>query len=440
MNRLLRNIFFTLAVLLVAYSAAFANYLHADGHSVVHSTIIRAALLSAIVLALAGWRFSLKNKFKIFAVLAGLLLVEIVLQAAAWSGVLPAMNTEIKAPFARVYWTQEGHGNSIRNRFGWHYPVFDLKAAHKIAYIGDSEVAAVEVSPDQNQAADLQKLLKEKSPDWAVLGLGNRGSCLAHSIDMLEYAWRHFQPQEAIIAVSMGANVAETSPKLINHPAAVYIYYDLDPGGQLVLNPASARFRAWFDNNLELSHRSLLFNLPVILNSHCMIMQMIESLHDTLALRKIKEHVIVHHNGVQGNGFNPAPFAVDRSPEAQRAMKILLAQLQQCKNVCDSHGMKFRVVTIPSFPTIFYDTQHGRDWTMHIGDYDYFGPEREVVNWAQTNGVPIVSMGEYIEREKMDVAEIRGLYFSNGTGHLTEKGHALLARQIYENFYRKSAP
>jgi hypothetical protein len=121
-------------------------------------------------------------------------------------------------------------------------------------------------------------------------------------------------------------------------------------------------------------------------------------------------------------------------------MKILLAQLQQCKNVCDSHGMKFRVVTIPSFPTIFYDTQHGRDWTMHIGDYDYFGPEREVVNWAQTNGVPIVSMGEYIEREKMDVEEIRDLYFSNGTGHLTEKGHALCAQAIYETFYKNSSP
>jgi hypothetical protein len=440
MNRLLRNIFFTLAVLLVVYSAAFANYLLADSQSVVHSTIIRVAFLSAIVLALAGWRFSLKNKFKILAVLLGLLLVEILLQAAAWLGVLPAMNTKIKAPFARVYWTMEGHGNSIRNRFGWHYPAFDLKAAHKIAYVGDSQVEALEVLPTQNQAADLQKLLQEKSPDWAVLGLGNRGNCLAHSIDVLEYAWRHFQPQEAIIAVSMGSDIAEASPKLVHHPPIAYIFYDLDSRGQLVLNPASARFRDWFDNNLELSHRSLLFNLPVILNSHCMIMQMIESFHDTLARRELQEQAVARHNGVLRNGFNPAPFAVDRSPEAQRAMTILIAQLQQCKNVCDSHGMKFRVVTIPDFPTIFFDTQHGRDWTMRIGDYDYFGPEREVTAWARTNGIPIVSMGEYIEQKKLDVDEIRSLYFLNGTGHLTPKGHALFARQIYETFYQKSAP
>jgi hypothetical protein len=436
MNRLLRNIFFTLAVLLVVYSAAFANYLHADGQSVSQSKIIRFALLGAIFLAFAGWRLSLKNKFRIFAVLIGLLLVEIFLQATAWLGVLPAMNTKIKAPFARVYWTMEGRGNSIRNRFGWHYPAFDLKAAHKIAFIGDSHVEALEVLPSQNQAADLQKLLKEKSPDWAVLGLGNRGNCLAHTIDVLDYAWRHFQPQEAIIAVSMGSDIAEASPKLVHHPPAAYIFYDLDSRGQLVLNPGSARFRAWFNNDLELSHRSLLFNLPVILETHCMIVQMIESCHDTLARRKLKDQLVARHDGVQRNGFNPAPFAVNRSPEAQRAMAILLAQLQQCKKICDSHGMKFRVLTIPNFPTVFFDTQHGRDWTMHIGDYDYFGPEREVVNWAHTNGVPIVSMGEYIEQKKLDVDEIRSLYFLNGTGHLTPKGHALFAQQIYENFYQ----
>jgi hypothetical protein len=440
MNRLLRNIFFTLAFLLVVYSVAFAHYLRADSQSVVHSTIIRIALVSAIVLAFAGWRFSLKNKFKIFAMLLGLLLVEILLQAAALLGVLPAMNTEIRAPYARIYWTMEGHGNSIRNRFGWHYPAFDLKAAHKIAFIGDSQVEALEVPRAQNQAADLQKLLREKSPDWAVFGLGIRGVSPAHEIDTLEYAWRHFQSQEAILAVSIGSDVEESSPKFVHHPPAAYIYYDVNSEGKLVLNPASARFRAWYDNHLELSHRSLLFNLPVILNSHCMIMQLIESLHDTLARRKIKQQIVAQHNGMQKNGFNPAPFAVNRSPEAQRAMTVLLAELQQCKNICDSHGMKFRVVVIPDFPTIFFQTQHGRDWTMHIGDYDYFGPEREVVNWARTNGVPIVSMGAYIEQKKLDVDEIRSLYFSGGTGHLTEKGHALFAQTIYDTFYRTNLP
>jgi hypothetical protein len=72
---------------------------------------------------------------------------------------------------------------------------------------------------------------------------------------------------------------------------------------------------------------------------------------------------------------------------------------------------------------------------MHIGDYDYFGPERALANWARTNEIPVVAMGEYIQAKKMDVDEIRGLYFSSGMGHLTEKGHALIADAVKSSFY-----
>jgi hypothetical protein len=439
MNRLLRNTFFALALLLIFYAVLLANYLHATGQTVLHSKMVLGAALLSVFLTFAARRFSLKNKFKIFALLFGVLLVEIFLQAAAWLGVLPGVETKIKAPFARVYWTQEGRGNGIRNRDGWYAQAFDLKAAHKIAYVGDSQVEGEEVSRTENQAADLQKLLKQKSPDWSVLCLGTRGTCPAYYIDVLEYAWRHFQPQEAIVAVSMGSDVAETMPAYVHHTPAQFIFYDLDSDGRLVLKPASGEVRKRFDQSLEISHCSLLFNLPAIVNSHCMIVQLVDSLHDKIARRKIQAQFAARQEAQQ-NGFVPSPFAVNPPPEARHAMKILLAELQQCKNVCDSHGMKFQLVTIPSFPKAFYDSQHGRDWTMRIGNYDYFGPEREITAWARTNGIPIVSMGEYIQQKKMDVEEIRSLYFSNGTGHTTEKGHALFAHVIYETFYQKSTP
>ena len=440
MNRFLRIVFFGLALLLTGYAAAFANYLHAVGEPPVHSKMVWVTLGGAVFLAVTGWRFSLKSKFKIFAVLMSLVLVEMLLQAAAWLGVLPAVHTKLKAPYARVYWTAEGRGNGIRNRDGWYYPAFDLKAPHKIAFIGDSQIEAVEVLPTKNQAADLQTLLKQKSPDWAVLGLGNHGSAPAHTIEVLEYAWRHFHPQEAIVALSMGSDVTEASPVFNNLPPEVYPYYDLDAGGQLVLNPASADARARFVRSLEFSHQSLLTALPVILNSHCMILQLVDSLHDNLKTRRRQAEIAALNNGVQQNGFNSTVFAVDPSPEARRALGVLLAELGRCKTVCDSHGMKLRIVTIPAFPAAFYETQHGRDWTMRLGEYDYLGPERVVTDWARTNGILIVSMGEIIEQKKMDVEEIRSLYFSNGTGHLTVKGHALCAQAIYETFYQQSAP
>ncbi|HXE43100.1 MAG TPA: hypothetical protein VN516_08755, partial [Candidatus Baltobacteraceae bacterium] len=163
MNRLLRKVFFALAILLAVYAALFANYLHTNGQPLLRAKMIWATMVGMIFFIIAGWRFSLTAKFRIFAVVLGLLFVEFLLQTAAWLGVLPAVNTKLGAPFARIYWTTEGHGNDIRNRFGWHFPEFDLKAPKQIAVIGDSLVEAVEVGRNRNASADLQKLLKQKS-------------------------------------------------------------------------------------------------------------------------------------------------------------------------------------------------------------------------------------------------------------------------------------
>ena len=434
MNRLLRNIFFTLAGLFAAYAALFANYLRVAGWGAHGKTVIGAAAIS-IFLALAGRFFSQKNKFKIFMLLLGLLLVELVLQAAALLGVLPGLEIKVRAPFARVYWTPEGFSNSIRNRFGWYAQAFDLKAAHKIALIGDSEVEGMEVPRTQNMAADLQKLLnKNTGGDWSAMSLGRRGICPAYETDMLDYASRHFQPQEAIVVVSIGSGVSDAIPELCHHTPQEYIFDDLDSQGQLVMNPASANIRVRFDRELELSHGSLLFNLPAILNSHFMIMQTVDSLHDNLARRRLRAH------SDDLDGFNPGPFAVNPTPEVQYAMKILLAQLAACKKKCDDLGIKFRLATIPVFRPRFFETQHGRDWTTSIGGNDYFGPEREIADWARANGIPVASVGEYIRQKKMDVEEIHGLSYKDGTGHLTEKGHALCAQAIYETFYKNSSP
>ena len=435
LNAFLRNGFLALAALLLAYAALFAHFLHAFGQSVVHAKVIWLAIALAIFFAVTALRFSLKQKFKIFAVLACVLLLELLLQATAWLGVLPGVNTKLKAPYARVYWTAEGRGNGIRNRLGWYFPAFDLKAPHKIAYLGDSQIEAVEVARTQNQAADLQTRLKVDSPDWAVLGLGSHGTSPAFSIEVLEYAWRHFQPAEAIVTVSMGSDVTEALPAFNRIPPSAYLYYDFDPQGHAVLDPGCTELRDRFQQGLEFSHRSLLATAPVILNSHCMMLQLADSLRDSFYTRHRAAEMAALGN--DANGFNPAPFAVNPSPEAQLALKLLIAQLAECKKVCDRHGMKFRVVTIPSFPRAFYQTQHGRDWTMRIGDYDYFGPERQIVAWANSNDIPVVSLGDVIQQKKMDVEEIRSLYFSNGSGHLTPKGHQFCADAVYDAFYRK---
>jgi len=437
MNRFLRNIFFVLAILCAAYAAGFGNCLLANQKPLIHSKIFLLTVAGAVFLLIAGWKFSVKTKFKVFAVLLSILLIEFFLQATSWLGILPGVNIAQKVPYGRVYWTAEGRGNGVRNRFGWYYPTFDLAAAHKIAFIGNSQVEGLEVSRSQNEAAVLNNLLKEKSPDRAVLGFGNHGACPANAIDMLDYVWKNFQTDEAVVMVTMGNDLAAALPKLYPVPPSQYIFYNLDAQGNLVLNPDSAACREGFNHALELSGRSILFNLPFIVYSHCMILQTADSLRDSLKMRTEKNKFLARNGQALANGFNNEPFAVNPSPDTQLAMTILLAELQQCKNICDSHAMKFRIVTLPAFPKAFYDSQHGTNWTTLIGDYDYFGPERKITAWAQSNGIPVVSIGQTIEQKKLSVDEIRSLYFLDGTGHLTPKGHAFIAQTVFEDFYNE---
>lgn len=443
MNRFLRNIFFALAILFAVYAGLFANYLHSNGQSVARAKMVWSTAAAAIFFVIAGWKFPIKVKFKIFAVVLSLLLVEILLQAAAWLGVLPAVNTKLKAPFARIYWTSEGHGNDIRNRFGWHYPEFDLHAPKRIAVIGDSFVEAVEVGRNQNEAADLQRLFRAQSPEWSVLAFGTHGTSPAQHLDVFDYARRHFAPQEVVVVIYLGNDINESSPALNYASPENFIYYDLDSSGKLILNPASARAREQFDRGLEFSHQSLFATLPVILNSHCMTLQLVDSLRDGfLRRRQIAEMAAADPEAAAYGriGLSLKPYAVPPGPQAQRAMSVMLAELTLLKQECDANQIKLRLVTVPFFPPQFYASQHGGAWTLKLGKYDFLSPDRQVAGFAQSNGISFLSFADWLIGKKIGAEEIRGLYFTKGSGHFTEHGHALCAEAMFETFYAKPQP
>ena len=145
-----------------------------------------------------------------------------------------------------------------------------------------------------------------------------------------------------------------------------------------------------------------------------MTLQTLTSIRDAIRTRRRQAELATRaakmHTGegeqYQRLGFNPAPFALRPEPEVTRAMAVLLGQLARCKEVCDNHGMALRLVTLPAFPKAFYDSQRGSNWTMRIGDYDYLKPERELAEYARARGIPVLSMGEYVEAKKLDVETI----------------------------------
>ena len=440
--------FVGLAALLVAYIVLFENYLSFLDKFSFHSKLVWVLSGGVVFLLVAACKFPVRWNFLILLLFQCVFCVEAVLQALCWTGMLPGITAKTKAPYGRVYWSVEGLGNSIRNRYGWYYPKFDETAPSRIAYIGDSQTEAVECPPDLNQAADLNTLLKKEHPEMAVLGMGTHGTSPSFHLDVLEYAWRHFQPREAIVEVSLGASLSEMLPELNHIPPTSYIYYSLDSSNHLVLNPLCADVRYGFGRTLEVCHQSLLVNLPAILNTHCMILQTLDSLRDAFKKRRQQMLLAAKSDGLgqtEGSefgriGFNPAPFAVPRPAQAKLAIDILEAELLRCKEICESHSMTLRVVTVPVFPRPFYETQHGTNWTLHIGNYDYLAPEQDLMDFARAHAIPLAPIGHTFKVQGLSVDEIHSLYLSDGVGHLTVKGHQRVAKIVFADFYAKPAP
>ena len=133
MNKTLKRLYLGLAALCLVFAVLVACAEAAWGQSPWVSKQLWAALLAAVAGVVIAWKGKPAVALNLLLLLASLVLVELGLQAVGWLGLLPGVNTKIKSPHGRVYWSREGLGNSIRNRFGWYYPEFNTTAVRKIA-------------------------------------------------------------------------------------------------------------------------------------------------------------------------------------------------------------------------------------------------------------------------------------------------------------------
>ena len=418
-------------------------------HLLTVKTFLALLLASALLLA-APWVLRPRLKQNLLLLLVSLLVIELFLEGVAWAGLLPGVNTKQRLPWGRVYWTGEGRGNGIRNRHGWYYPGFNLTTTNRIALIGDSFVEAVEIKRGDNLGVRLGGQLAGPWKDYSVLSLGNHGTGPAHYLEVLQYAHRNFQVREAVLVLYLGNDLTDCSAAMLTHLKEEFFYYHLDPSGRLSLTPHDESKRARYAGGLEAPHQPPWLSAPWILSSHCMSVQIPLSIRDKIAQRRRNAggqpqsgRIVPMDTSLAKLGLKAAPFAVQPDPATLEALTILTALLQRSSDFCAAHGIKLRIVTVPFFPSDFYATQQGAAWSSRLGDFDFLKPEREITAWATQHNLSVLPLGEWMQRQKLDVSAIRSLYFTGGSGHFTEAGHRFIAGAMAANFYatpEKTAP
>lgn len=443
-----RTVLLTCGVLILTYVALVAFGMQHRGERLTTPGFWALQFWAAMVfggfLLFAAFKLKRSIALNVIVLLFSVALLEMGLQLCGWMGWLPGVfSTKPKCPFGRVYFTVEGFGNSLRNRHGWYAEEFNLAAPHKIALIGDSFVEALEVHRSRTHGAVLQKHLRDAQRPDAILPLGTYGTSPAQHLATMEYALKHFRPQEIVLFLYAGNDVSDSSPQLNHLPPGHFFYYSDDPVNGLTLSPEDVQTRARFLRQLEFSHQSWRATSAETLASHCMILQTALSVKDGvrgMTRRHPPQATAVAHDDPTGEpvrrlGLNPRAFTT--SAEVAAATETMLLALRASEDLCRSNALPLRVVTLPFFPPAFYEQPSGTNWTLQLGRYDFAAPQRHIAEHCRTRAVPFLDFTEYLRAEGFTPEAIRALYFVNGSGHFNERGHELCARAVFQTFYTR---
>jgi hypothetical protein len=406
------------------------------------AVLVLMGLFSAAVLLtrpVAGVRMQ-RWRIVVLAVIGIVLAAEVVIQVLGFLRVLPVDNISgITVPYGRVYQQSEGFGNGVTNGYGYYYPEFRVEPrTRRIILTGDTFVEALQIPMDANMGVQLDALVntEENPSEVMAMGLLGYGPTTFMSWRYYDHTWFMVEPDELVIVFNL-ANDFYIESEAVARLGRVEVDAD---GMAEVMTEDFDRWHSLADLTV-LGH-----NAPDplrVLFSQSQLVNLIarDSLREPFSLNlnppRLPSNI---ERATPEQPFGPATFLYtsEASEDAEQSFAITEAILHTLVRKLAEYDLTIRLVTIPHFPAQFYAENAGDSWSPALGEYDLFLPEQRLSQAAAANGVSFLGMTEYMR--SLTPTQIRALYFGEGTGHLTETGHRLLAEAMNACFYTDGAP
>lgn len=375
---------------------------------------------------------------KIVLSLIGLVLVaEVVLQGMAFARILPFDNLSgMTIPYGRIYQSEQGFTNGMTNRYGWYAPEFSRNNdGSRIILNGDSYLSGLEVAMEDNVGQVLESLL-EASPsenDTLVMTQGQLGygSEMFLAPLLSPILWESLEPDEIVIVYQLANDFKLDSQR---DSDALIVEYVRGVTPIVVVDD----FDTWHINSHKIIRGHDGFN-PLF----------------TIASNSLLWNTILHmtDNVIDGRQALATDFTSDEMPfgtatilfeepaseQAIRAFDRTALELQVYNDYMAERGITVRLVTLPYFPTEFYENYEDSNWDSTLGDYDLLLPEQILQDIAEANDIPFLGLGEWMQSNDLDTQTIQSFFFEDGTGYLTETGHDYLANAIFTCFYDEAS-
>jgi hypothetical protein len=290
----------------------------------------------------------------------------------------------------------------------------------RIAFLGDSMVAALQVDEEDTMVRLLEERLnatnKDSGRSWEVMNFGISGSSPGQSIAVWREEAIRFDPDIVILGYFVGNDLANNCKCL--DPKTGRIYFDLDDGVY--------RQQPHSEENVKLS-KFLNANSSFYLWQKAAFRTLKQKLRGEISDGQLK---LTFKDGdwiYSSKEHSDLAYAWRLTGEAVKTLN---------REVTDQ-GAQFIVVLIPHGPQVYDDLfkemEALRPDLQGYLKQDY--PDQRLGEICRDAGVPFLSMLDQFEATapgKSALVETEELFFLKGNGHFNELGNLTAAQAVYD--------
>jgi len=328
-------------------------------------------------------------------------------------------------PGASTVWTKEGHGLVNINQAGYRDYERTLTPppdTYRIAIFGDSQTAGFQVNLEETYGAILEKTLRNSGRQVEVLNFGVSGYSPVQEWLLFREVGVNYHPDLVIFASFLDNDVAGVDPALTVSQSGIPVAYFVGEEARFDLSKAEASYRSY--------QMEPIYTFRKYLATYRLLSKVRRNLQSSTRT---------------GNGEFPTRYELYAVPLEERwesawkvAERITLGFAQDAQ----AHGAEFLLLSIPAAQVVTPNS-----WANILTNYpsmgklqwDLFAPEQRFTHFATHNNISLVQ--PYLNFEEHARLEPETPLFFGNVGHLTPRGHRLLAEDllpVLQTYYDKS--
>lgn len=298
----------------------------------------------------------------------------------------------------------------------------------RVAILGDSFVEALQVPLEETFGAVLERRLADNEAfegrNVEVLNFGVSGFSTAQELEMLRhYVWR-YDPDIVLLALFAGNDLRDNSRRL--SPDGVRPYYTL-AGDDLKLDQSFRRHPYYVDAQSGYSR----FKVRWINR-----LRLLQVARELWARRRASPPPAATEPASVEAGLD-AVYGRPPTEEWEEAWEITERLLVLMRDEVESHGARFRVITLSTPPQVHPDPRVRSAALQRLGGTDLFYVEHRLEELGRREGLTVLTLAPRMQRFAEEQGEFLHGFVNSGSlgvGHWNARGHALAAQLIADEF------